>query len=77
MNEAEFILKLQERARAQEKIVRDMPLSSMFSTVSLWLGHNPLRIIIPLAIILTLLFRILMGTRFTDHVLFVFRWFGL
>lgn len=77
MNEAEFIQKLQERAREQEKIVRDMPLANIFSAISLWLGHHPLRILVPLAFIITLIFRAVMGTRFTDDVLLLFRWFGL
>lgn len=73
MDESEFILKLQERARTQEKIVRDMPFSKIFATVSLWLGSHPYRIIIPLAIILTLLFRGVFGPKYTDFVLYIFR----
>lgn len=77
MNEAEFILKLQERAKEQEKIVRDMPLSKAFGAISLWLGHHPWRILVPLAFLITLLFRGVMGPRYTDDVLLLFRWFGL
>ncbi|MBI4097822.1 MAG: hypothetical protein HY426_02175 [Candidatus Levybacteria bacterium] len=77
MNEAEFILKLQERAKEQEKIVRDMPFANVFSTISLWLGHHPWRILVPLAFLITLFLRGLMGPRYTDDVLLVFRWFGL
>lgn len=77
MNEAEFIQKLQERAKEQEKIVRDMPFANIFSAISLWLGHHPWRILVPLAFLITLIFRAIMGTRFTDDVLLVFRWFGL
>lgn len=73
MNENEFILKLQDRAREQEKIVRDMPFSKVFSTVSLWLGSHPYRILVPLAFIITLLLRGLIGTRYTDFVLYIFR----
>ena len=77
MNEAEFILKLQKRAREQEKIVRDMPFANVFSAVSLWLGHHPWRIIVPLAFLITLLLRGTFGGRYTDDVLLLFRWFGL
>lgn len=73
MNENEFILKLQERAKEQEKIVRDMPFSKTFSTISLWLGHHPWRILIPVAFLLTLLFRGVFGTEYSDFVLTVFR----
>ena len=77
MDEREFILKLQERAQQQEKIVKDMPFSKVFSTVSLWLGHHPYRILVPLAFLITLILRGVMGSRFTDDVLLLFRWFGL
>jgi hypothetical protein len=73
MNENEFILKLQDRAREQEKIVRDMPLSKVFSTVSLWLGHHPYRILIPLALIITLLLRGVFGGNYTNFILSIFR----
>ncbi len=73
MDESEFILKLQERARTQEKIVKDMPLSKVFSAVSLWLGRHPYRILVPLAFILTLLFRGVLGPKYTDFVLYIFR----
>ncbi|MBI2621344.1 MAG: hypothetical protein HYW63_01700 [Candidatus Levybacteria bacterium] len=73
MNEGEFILKLQQRAREQERIVRDMPFSKVFSTVSLWLGHHPYRILVPLAFLITLLFRGIFGGSYTDFVLKIFR----
>jgi hypothetical protein len=73
MNEAEFIQKLQERAHQQEKIIKDMPFSTFFSRISLWLGHNPWRILVPLALILTVLFRIILGEKYIDFVLSLFR----
>ncbi len=73
MNEGEFILKLQERAKEQEKIVRGMPFSKVFSTVSLWLGHHPYRILVPLAFLITLLFRGIFGGSYTDFVLKIFK----
>lgn len=73
MNENEFLLKLQERAREQEKIVRDMPFSKVFSTVSLWLGHHPYRILVPLAFLITLLFRGVFGGSYTDFILKIFK----
>jgi len=77
MNEAEFISKLQRRAVEQEKIVRDMPFSKVFSAVSLWLGHHPYRILVPLAFIITILLRGVFGETYTNYVLLLFRWFGL
>ncbi|MEK9176468.1 MAG: hypothetical protein AAB520_03430 [Patescibacteria group bacterium] len=73
MNEAEFIQKLQERAHQQEKIIKDMPFSKVFSTVSLWLGHHPWRILVPLALFFTFLFRGILGEKYIDFVLLIFR----
>lgn len=73
MNESEFILKLQERAKEQEKIVKDMPLSKIFGTVSLWLGHHPWRILVPMAFLITILFRGIFGGDYTDFILAIFR----
>lgn len=73
MNEAEFILKLQERAKEQEKIVRDMPFSKTFSTVSLWLGHHPYRILVPVAFLITLLLRGIFEGKYTDFILRIFK----
>ncbi len=73
MDEAEFILKLQERAREQEKLVRDMPFSKVFGTVSLWLGNHPYRILIPLAFLITLLLRGIFGGDYTDFILKIFK----
>lgn len=73
MNEAEFLQKLQERAHQQEKIIKDMPFSKVFSTVCIWLGHNPWRILVPLALFFTLLFRVIFGEKYIDFVLSMFR----
>jgi len=73
MNEAEFIQKLQERAHQQEKIIKDMPLSKVFSKVSLWLGHHPWRILVPIAFLSTLLFRGIFGEKYIDFVLSIFK----
>ena len=73
MNEHEFLLKLQERAREQEKVIRDMPFPHVFSTISSWLGNHPWRYLIPLAFLISLLFRTTLGTKYTDFVLWMFR----
>ncbi len=73
MTEHEFILKLQERAKEQEKILNDMPFAKFFSTISLSLGKHPWRFLIPLALILSLIFRGVFGKEYTDLVLLIFR----
>jgi len=73
MNEREFLNTLQERAREQEKIMKDMPFPAFFSTISMWLGNHPWRYLIPLAFFLSLLFRGLFGSSYIDFVLGIFR----
>ena len=72
MNEREFIKTLQERAKEQEKLIASMPLPRIFSSVSLWLGNHPWRIVIPFALILTLLLRAIFGPSYDDVILTVF-----
>lgn len=72
MNEREFIKTLQKRAKEQEKLITSMPLPRIFSSVSLWLGNHPWRIIVPLALILTLVLRAIFGPSYDDVILAVF-----
>jgi hypothetical protein len=72
MNEHEFIKTLRERAREQEKLIKSMPLPKVFSSVSLWLGNHPWRILVPLAFILTLVLRAIFGKPFEDFILKLF-----
>jgi hypothetical protein len=72
MNEREFIKKLQERAKEQEKLIKDMPLHRVFSSVSFWFGNHPYRILVPLAIIITLALRLLYGKPYDDFILKLF-----
>lgn len=72
MNEHEFIKILRERAKEQEKLIKSMPLPKVFSSVSLWLGNHPWRILVPLAFILTLVFRAIFGKPYEDLILIIF-----
>ncbi len=72
MNERDFIKALRERAHEQEKLIKNMPLPRVFSSVSLWLGNHPWRIIVPLAFILTYIFHITIGKPYDDLILKIF-----
>ena len=72
MNEREFIKTLQERAKEQEKLITSMPLPRIFSSVSLWFGNHPWRIVIPFALILTLVFRAIFGPSYDNVILAIF-----
>jgi hypothetical protein len=72
MNEQDFIKKLQERAKEQEKLIKDMPMHNVFSSISFWFGNHPWRILVPLAIILTIFFRLSLGKPYDDFILKIF-----
>jgi len=72
MNEREFIKTLRERAREQEKLIKSMPLPKVFSSISLWFGNHPWRIVIPFALILTLVLRAILGKPYEDFILKIF-----
>jgi len=72
MNEHDFLLKLQERAKQQEKLMGDMLFPRVFKTVSVWLGNHPWRILIPLAFIVSLIFHHTFGQPYDDLILRIF-----
>ena len=77
MNEQEFLQKLQTRAKEQEQIMKGMPFSSTFTTISVWLGYHPWRILIPLAFILTLIFHFSVGKPYDNFILKIFGGLGI
>lgn len=72
MNEREFLKTLEKRAGEQEKIIKGTPLPKVFMYISFWLGNHPLRILIPIAIILTLIFHALLGRKYDELILKIF-----
>jgi hypothetical protein len=70
MNEREFILQLQERAREQEQAITKIPF---FSFIAKWLSVHPWRYLIPLAFLVSLIFRGILGSSYTDFILGLFK----
>jgi hypothetical protein len=70
MNERKFILQLQERAREQELAISKIPF---FSFVAKWLNVHPWRYLIPLAFLVSLIFRGILGSSYTDFILRLFK----
>jgi hypothetical protein len=70
MNEREFILQLQERAREQELAIAKIPF---FSFIAKWLSVHPWRYLIPLAFLVSLIFRGILGSSYTDFILGLFK----
>lgn len=76
MDERKFLELLEKRADEQEQLIRQIPLQRVFLTSSLWLGSHPWRILIPLALLLTMLFRTILGYRYYELILKIFGGFG-
>jgi hypothetical protein len=72
MNEREFLLILQKRAKEQEKLMNDMVFPRVFKAVSFWFGNHPWRILIPLAFIFSLIFHEFLGKGYDDLILRIF-----
>lgn len=72
MNEQQFLNTLQKRAQEQEKIIKGMIFPKIFTSVSIWFGNHPWRILIPLAFILTLIFHGVLGKRYDELILKIF-----
>jgi hypothetical protein len=72
MNEHEFLKELEKRAQEQEKIIKGMFLPRVFESLSFWLGNHPWRILIPIAVVLTLIFHGLLGKRYDEFILKIF-----
>jgi len=77
MNEREFLKQLEGRAQEQEQLIKQMPFRNIFVISSLWLGEHPWRFLIPLAVLLTLFFRIFLGPFYYEFILKIFGGFGL
>jgi hypothetical protein len=72
MNERNFLNKLEERAKEQEKLIKGMVLPKVFMSVCFWLGNHPWRILIPLAIVITLILHGILGNRYDEFILKIF-----
>jgi len=72
MNELEFLQKLEQRVQEQEKIIKDSSPLHIYYKTTVWLGRHPWRILIPLAFLITLFFRMIFGNQFYELILGIF-----
>ncbi len=73
MNEREFLIVLKARAQEQKKAMHAVPFPTVFAFVVEWLSHHPWRFLIPLAFLLSLLIRGIVGPHYTELILRLFR----
>jgi hypothetical protein len=73
MKQRDFVTILQERAREQKKAMDAVPFPKIFAFVIEWLSDHPWRFLIPLAFIISLALREIIGHGYTNFVLLLFR----
>lgn len=73
MKERDFVQLLQQRAREQKKAMDSVPFPKFFSFALVWLSDHPWRFLIPLAFLISLVLRGIIGTGYTNFVLWIFR----
>ncbi len=69
MNERDFLKQLEKRASEQEKIMQGVPFPRVFTTISMWLGTHPWRILIPIAFVITVFLQAMFGSSYDTVVL--------
>ena len=72
MDEHEFLLTLQKRAREQERAMKAIPFPAVFAFIVEWLSDHPWRYLIPLAFLISLILRGIIGSHYTDSILTLF-----
>ncbi len=72
MNEQQFLLKLEERAHEQEKIISHLRAPQTVFGISMWLGRHPWRFMIPLSFIFSIILQSIFGNNYTETILWIF-----
>jgi hypothetical protein len=73
MKERDFVKLLQERAREQKKAMDAVPFPKFFAFTIVWFSDHPWRFLIPLAFVISIILRGIIGHAYTDFVLWIFR----
>jgi hypothetical protein len=73
MKQSDFIQILQERAQEQKKEMDSVPFPKFFAFAISWLSDHPWRFLIPLAFLISLILRGVIGHDYTNFVLWIFR----
>lgn len=72
MKESDFIKQLQLRAKEQEHLFSAIPYPRVFLYVSKWLSDHPWRFIIPIAFLMSMFLRLMLGISYTNFILWLF-----
>lgn len=70
--EAGFIQQLEDKAREQQMIVQTELIPDWAKGLGGWLAVNPWRVLVPMAVVLYVLLRVMVGVGYRDFVLGLF-----
>jgi len=76
MKESSFIAELEKRAESQKKLVNTEIIPDWARGMGDWLATNPWRVVIPIAVTLYILIRVLGGTGYREFILGLFGGFA-
>ena len=76
MKESSFIAELEKRAESQKKLVNTEIIPDWARGMGDWLATNPWRVVIPIAVILYILIRVIGGVGYREFILGLFGGFA-
>ena len=75
MQKSDFLQQLQERAKEQQLLHKDIPFPHLFSFLALHLGNHPWQPLIPLSVFASVALYFLFGNAYIEFVLSIFKLF--
>lgn len=76
MKESSFIAELEKRATIQKKLVNTEIIPNWAKGIGVWLATNPWRVVMPIAVIVYMVLRIIGGIGYREFILGLFGGFA-
>jgi hypothetical protein len=76
MKESSFILELEKRAQLQKKLVTTEIIPDWARGIGDWLATNPWRVVVPVAVVVYMVVRLLGGVGYREFILGLFGGFA-
>ncbi len=76
MKESSFIAALEKRAELQKKLINTEIIPDWAKGMGNWLATNPWRVVVPVAVIVYLLVRLMGGVGYREFILGLFGGFA-
>jgi len=73
MKKSKFLQELQKRATEQQKLRRDIPYPRLFQFIGVHLGNHPWKPLIPISVIVSFVFYIILGNIYIEFILWLFK----